>query len=276
MIISCIIAVYNEEKYILRCLTSLNKQKLDFNDQLEIIVVDDGSNDSSRQKVKSFGNIKLLSQNHLGAGAARNAGVKYARGEIYIFVDADMEFEQDFVKNLISPIQLGQAKGTYSKEEYVANWQNPIARCWNWNENLPEKKRIPTNAIGTDFRAILAEEFSKVKGYEPGGYTDTWSLYEKLGYKPKPVAHAKYYHYNPDSLMEAFKHAKWVGKRKYKLGPIGSVAALIRVSLPVSLIQGFYKAIKYHEVMFVPFKVVWDAGLSWGIIKYSLSGAGEK
>ena len=56
MIISCVIAAFNEEKYISRCLNSLGHQELEHNDQLEIIVIDDGSSDDTREKVKNFKN----------------------------------------------------------------------------------------------------------------------------------------------------------------------------------------------------------------------------
>ena len=276
MIISCVIAAFNEEKYISRCLNSLGHQELEHNDQLEIIVIDDGSSDDTREKVKNFKNVKLLNKDHEGAGPARNLGVKFARGEILVFVDADMEFEREFVKNLIAPIKLNQVKGTFSRDEYVANWDNPIARCWNWNEDLPEKRRVPVDARGTDFRAILASEFRRVNGFENSGYTDTWSLSKKFGYKPMVANHAKYYHYNPSSLKEAFFQAIWVGKRKYKMGILGYLVALARVSLPVSLIIGLFKSVKFNEPTFLLFKVVWDLGLFWGITDYAVTGRGGK
>ena len=85
--VSVIIPVYNTEKYIGEAIQSVLSQSYK---NFEIIVVDDGSTDDSRNVVKSYGpSVKLLTQNHLGASAARNLGVKESRGNILAFLDAD-------------------------------------------------------------------------------------------------------------------------------------------------------------------------------------------
>ena len=83
-LISVIIPAFNEEKTIGGCLKSLKNQSYK---QMEIIVVDDGSSDSTRNIVKGFSDIKLLTQSHKGPGQARNLGASNAKGEILIFVD---------------------------------------------------------------------------------------------------------------------------------------------------------------------------------------------
>jgi hypothetical protein len=142
-----------------------------------------------------------------------------------------MEFEPDFIEKLVAPINANNVKGTFSKLEFVKNWDNPIARCYNKNNNppLPDKMRIPQDSDeGDDFRAILKSEFMKVAGFDNTGYTDTWSLAEKLQYKAKNAPGAIYYHYNPDTLDDVYNAAQWIGKRRYKGGKAGSVAAMIR------------------------------------------------
>src|SRR3989344_8477717 len=128
MKVSVIIPVYNEEKVIQYCLESLKNQT--FRD-MEIIVVDDGSTDRTQELVKG---VMLLIQDHKGPGEARNFGAKQAKGEILVFVDADMTFDKDFIKELIKPIITEKSKGTFSKDEKVSNWDNIWAKCWNINE----------------------------------------------------------------------------------------------------------------------------------------------
>src|SRR5258708_40324123 len=100
MKVSVIIPVYNEEEVIGECLSSLKKQSAkDF----EIIVVDDGSYDSTLEILQAF-DVRIFKQNHHGPGVARNLGAKHAKGKILVFVDADMTFDRDFVKNLSKPI----------------------------------------------------------------------------------------------------------------------------------------------------------------------------
>lgn len=276
--ISIIIPSYNEKKVLRGCIESLREQTL--NDP-EIIVVDDGSTDGTLDLLKnlkrSLPNFKFIRQSHLGAGAARNAGAKLSKGEILVFVDADMTFDKDFLKNLVAPIAEGKAKGTFSKEEYVSNWESVWARCWSINEGWEPKRRHSKKYPDHQpvFRAILKSEFDKVGGFTPGGYDDDWSLSKKLGYEAVNIPSAIFYHKNPDNLIEIFEHAKWVSKRKYKLGIIGKVYNLIVYSFPDSIWQGFWKSIFKKEPLFIVFKIVYDFGAFIGILEF-LQGKGAK
>ncbi len=277
--ISVIIPTYNEEKVLSDCIESLGFQTLtDF----EIIVVDDGSTDGTLEILKNLEKLlpsfKFFQENHKGAGAARNLGAGNAKGEILVFVDADMTFDKNFLEKLTEPIRKSLVKGTFSKEEIVSNWDNPWSRCWNINEGWEEKRRHPKNFPDHQpvFRAILKSEFDKVGGFTPGGYDDDWSLSRKLGYEAISAPDAVFYHKNPSSLGEIFSHARWVGKRKYKLGFIGYLIAMVRVSLPISILIGLYKSIISRSLQFVIFKVVYDFGILIGILEYILSGKGAK
>ena len=273
MKISVIIPTYNESNAIGECIASLAKQTYhDF----EIIVVDDGSTDETPEKISS--RVTTLHQNHLGAGAARNLGVKRASGEILVFVDADMTFDKNFLKNLVKPILSGSAKGTFSKYEYVSNWENVWARCWNINQNWEERKRHPRNYPDKQkvFRAILKKEFDKVEGFTPGGYTDDYSLYDKLGYMAVSTPGAIFYHKNPSSLKEVFNHARWVGKRGYKLGAFGQTIGIVRASLAVSFMVGTFKAFINMLPQFLVFKLVYDFGILIGILEMILTGKRTK
>ena len=279
MKVSIIIPTYNEKDVLETCIESLGEQTLN---DFEIIVVDDGSKDGTLEILKnlkrSLPNFKFIRQSHLGAGAARNIGVSLSKGEILVFVDADMTFDKDFLKNLVSPIMSGEAKGTFSKEEFVSNWNNIWARCWNVNEGWEEKSRHPRNYPDRQpvFRAILKSEFTKVGGFTPGGYDDDWSLNKKLGYEAVAASNAIFYHKNPANLIEVFQHAKWVGKRKYKLGFLGYLGGLVRASLPISLVVGLYKAIKNHLPTFIIFKIVYDFGIFVGILEFLITGRKSK
>lgn len=276
MKVSVIIPIFNEESVITDCLKSLGKQSYK---DIEIIVVDDGSTDETLKRIRKLkSSIKILKQSHLGSGAARNLGAGKAGGEILVFVDADMTFDKSFVKKLVEPIIKGKAKGTFSKEEYVSNWENVWARCWNINQGWEEKRRHPKNYPNKQkvFRAIIKSEFEGAGGFTPGGYTDDYSLYEKLGFMAQNTPGAIFYHQNPANLKEIFNHAKWVGKRRYKLGFIGFIVGLIRASFPISLIVGFVKAIMNNRPEFLFFKIVYDFGIFVGILMYISSGKGAK
>lgn len=280
MKISIIIPTYNEENVIEECLKSLSKQSLkDF----EVILVDDGSSDSTLSKVKILTSslnyhLKVIQGKHEGAGASRNLGAKYAKGQILVFVDADMTFDKNFLKMLVRPMLSAKSKGVFSKDEYVSNWHNLWARCWNINEGWEAKKRHPKNYPDYQpvFRAILRTEFERVGGYTPGGYDDDWSLAKKLGYDAVVAPKAIFFHKNPASLKEVFNHAKWVGKRKYKLYALGYMVALLRSSLPASLTIGLTKSFIYSLPAFLIFKIVYDFGVFIGILNYIFTKKGGK
>jgi glycosyltransferase involved in cell wall biosynthesis len=282
MLVSVIIPTYNEEKSIAECILSLKKQTLK---NIEIICVDDGSADNTLNILEKLG-IGVYKQKHQGPAMARNLGAKKAQGKILVFVDADMTFDSNFLRNLIKPITQNKTKGTFSREEFVGNWDNVWARCWNINEGLPDKKRLPILYPDHQkvFRAILKSEFDKVGGFSKGGYTDDYTLSEKLGYEATAVNDAIFYHKNPDSLGEVYSQAKWVGKRNYKLGGFGTIFTLIKSTffgsilytirvMTIRLTGHVYTAIDRQDLpYFAIFKCVYDFGIFVGILEMIFTG----
>ena len=88
---SIIVPVYNAEKNLETCIKSLINQKTKFT--YEIICVNDGSNDASREILNRWSKcddrIIVVNQNNGGASIARNTGIKIAQGRYFFFVDAD-------------------------------------------------------------------------------------------------------------------------------------------------------------------------------------------
>ncbi|MDO8452541.1 MAG: glycosyltransferase family 2 protein [bacterium] len=279
MKVSVIIPTYNEEKVIVNCLLSLLDQSYkDF----EIILVDDGSRDKTLHLIKAFkeknSRIKVLSQPHNGPGPARNLGASIATGEILVFVDSDMTFAPIFLEKLIAPIENNEATGTFSKDELVANNENIWSICWGINEGWKKGKRHTANYPDEQkvFRAVLKSEFDRVKGFDPIGYTDDWTLSDKLGYLAVAAAGAVFHHENPSTLDEVFKQAKWIGKREYKLGVLGKLIAMARSSLPISVVVGLWKSIVNINPSFLIFKIVYDFGVFLGALTSLFGGSSAK
>jgi glycosyltransferase involved in cell wall biosynthesis len=89
--VSIIIPTYNRSHLLKRAITSvLNQQYSDF----ELIIVNDGSKDDSRKKVEEFRDKRILyiEQEHMGAAAAENKGIKASRGSYLAFIDDDDEW----------------------------------------------------------------------------------------------------------------------------------------------------------------------------------------
>lgn len=103
---SIILSIYNVEDYLKRCIDSILDQK--FTDY-EIILVDDGSTDSSSEicdeYCKSNSNIKVVHKENGGLSSARNSGLEVADGKYIFWVDADDWLESDALQILYNKIQ---------------------------------------------------------------------------------------------------------------------------------------------------------------------------
>lgn len=101
-IVSVIIPVYNCEKYIERCLSSVTGQTYT---NLEILVIIDGAVDNSLAICRSLAckdsRIRIIEKENEGPGMARNLGIKAALGEYITFVDADDSIERRFIEKLM-------------------------------------------------------------------------------------------------------------------------------------------------------------------------------
>ena len=100
--VSVIVPFYNVEKYIEKCLNSLVNQTLE---EIEIILVNDGSKDNSEKIVKQFqekypNKIKYYEKANGGLGDARNFGINYANGEYIAFLDSDDYVESVMYKEM--------------------------------------------------------------------------------------------------------------------------------------------------------------------------------
>ena len=97
--LTIIIPVYNAEKYIDRCIQSLSNQNLE---NVEVILIDDGSNDKSKEILKSYArenlnHIKFYEKSNTGVADTRNFGIKKALGNYIMFIDVDDTIEKGLI-----------------------------------------------------------------------------------------------------------------------------------------------------------------------------------
>lgn len=141
--VSVIIPVYNAEKYLNKCLDSIINQTFK---EIEIICVNDGSTDSSLNILENYKNkdnrIIIINQKNLRQVAARNNGMKIAKGEYISFIDSDDYIENNFLENMYKEAKNNDAdiavsnvksfiNNDYSNDTYVGYW------CfYNYNHNV--------------------------------------------------------------------------------------------------------------------------------------------
>lgn len=105
-LVSVIIPVYNAEEYIEECLESVKYQTYE---NIEVILVNDGSTDSSADIIKKNflkdTRFKLINQKNAGLSTARNQGIKMATGEYIVLVDSDDKVSLDYVEYLYDIIK---------------------------------------------------------------------------------------------------------------------------------------------------------------------------
>ncbi len=108
-LVSIIIPVYNGEEYLRRCLDSILNQTYK---NLEIIVVNDGSTDSTKKIIDEYKDkrIKPIHKENEGVSEARNDGIEKSTGRYISFVDADDYIEPDFVEKMLNIIKKYKVK----------------------------------------------------------------------------------------------------------------------------------------------------------------------
>ena len=120
MKISIIVPVYNEEKTISKILDKLSKVNLKI--KKEIIIVDDGSKDRSKELIEGYienkkrnktEDYRFIPKENRGKGSAIKEGIKSATGDIITIQDADLEYNPEDYKKLIKPIIQNKAEVVY-------------------------------------------------------------------------------------------------------------------------------------------------------------------
>lgn len=127
---SIIIPNYNHAAFLRDAIQSVLNQK--FRD-FEIIVVDDGSTDASREVIAQFGDqVKAIFQANKGLSAARNSGISAARGAYIGLLDADDLLEPDYLHTLVPMLEADlEAAGVYCGYRFVDELNRPLPQIEN-------------------------------------------------------------------------------------------------------------------------------------------------
>ncbi len=111
--VSIIIPVYNEKNTILDVLAKVKEAEVG-KLKKEVIIIDDGSTDGTREILKDVNNAKVFFHEfNKGKGAAIRTGLQHARGEVVLIQDADLEYNPEEYKKLLEPIITSKADVVY-------------------------------------------------------------------------------------------------------------------------------------------------------------------
>lgn len=142
--VSVIIPVYNVEQYLRECLDSVLGQTLK---EIEVICVDDGSTDHSleilREYEKRDSRVKVLTQPNTNAGAARNHGLKYAKGKYLSFLDSDDFFEANMLEKAYQRCERDNLEiVVFRSDQYVQQTKKYQPAPWTIRKELIPAKDV--------------------------------------------------------------------------------------------------------------------------------------
>ena len=175
MQISVIIPIYNAASYLERSVNSVINQTFP---NWELILVDDGSKDNSGQICDDFAQkdrrIRAIHQENAGAGAARNKGLEFAKGNYVVFVDADDFIEPFYLAKLTEhdedvvfiDVQCVDEHGKRVKEEYLSCYKE-----WKKDDLLRSQMtgKLPWGGVRKAVRrVILADNAIKYSNHRIG------------------------------------------------------------------------------------------------------------
>ena len=207
--ISVIVPVYNVEEYLEECLESIKQQT--FTD-IEVILVNDGSTDGSREICERFcqkdSRFKLINQENQGQSVARNRGVKESVGKFIMFVDSDDVINKNVLEVLLpymkTEVDIVECRMTRKKEEVYLNKPFKIVFEGNAKEailNCIAIKEVKFCPVTKLYRREIVEKVPFLEGYI---YEDVFTGINYLKHMRKIVVVdyiGYYYRVRPNSTM---------------------------------------------------------------------------
>ncbi len=188
---SVIIPAYNSEMFLAETLECLDRQLLN---DIQIIVVDDGSTDKTAKIVEEYTrklkNILYIHQENAGVSAARNNGIDYAMGKYTVFLDSDDIFTPKSLLNIYENLEENDADIAVCKIQsfgYGGNQINPVAESLAKEKSIDcsDKRLLWNFLLGNKcFRTEMLKK-SGVK-FPPLRYSEDGAFTMQLIYKEKP------------------------------------------------------------------------------------------
>lgn len=175
--VSVIVAAYNVEKTISQAVQSLLEQTYD---NIEIIVVNDGSTDTTEEILKKFTDkVLIINKVNQGLGSARNVGLEKATGDLIMFIDGDDYFAyQNVVEDLVNLSEKEGAELVVADFNYVDSNGNVLSKkkvqseiesiysgAWNklYAKILWSERRFPENILYEDSGIVMSVGISSNK-----------------------------------------------------------------------------------------------------------------
>ena len=212
-LVSVICPVYNAEDYLLQTLECITKQTYE---ELEILMVDDGSNDNSLEiclkEAEKDGRIKVIHTENNGVACARNLGLSKVSGEYVTFIDSDDIVSSNFIEVMIKAAlrtneeivtcrYYNEEKHDYQSFKEIKRREEPVVEVIDFNRYRYTNQYAHTVVWGGVYRSSLIRDMKFATDLFVG--EDTYFFAEALN-KVKSLAFVDeilyFYRYRTDSL----------------------------------------------------------------------------
>lgn len=247
---SIIVPVYNRPKEIEELLESLTKQS--FEDEFEVIIVEDGSKNTSKNIVESYAKkltIKYFLKENTGAGMSRNYGMQKASGNYFIILDSDVIVPPQYLSEVKKALEINYTDafgGADSAHESFTNLQKAINYSMTsvlttggirGKKKSVEKFQPRSFNLGISKKAFeLTNGFSTMKVGEDIDLT--FRLWEN-GFKTQLIEKAFVYHKRRSTINQFFKQTFSFGTARPVLNKMYPKTAKITYWFPTFFIVGF-------------------------------------
>jgi len=213
--VSIVIPAYNASKTISKAINASLEQTYSL-DKIEIIIVDDGSTDTTADIIKNFP-VKYLSQKNSGPATARNLGWRSAKGEIILFTDSDCVPGKDWVRKMVAMFEfddIAAVGGTYGN----ANPEYIVSLCIH-HEILYRHSTLPeyVKYLGSFNLGVRKKVLEEMNGFDES-YTiacgEDADLTYRISYKDYKLRFSRDVevgHHFPTNFLKFLKQQFWRG-----------------------------------------------------------------
>ena len=200
--VSIIVPVYNVENYLAKCLDSLISQTLQ---NIEILVVNDGSKDNSEQIIQDYAQkfpekIKAFNKENGGLSDARNFGIDRASGDYLGFVDSDDYVTSTMFEEMVNLAEKHQAKMVICNIQKVDQYGN-VTQKLTQIPNMPEKIDLTDHfSVFSDLsyfacNKLFKKELFNAKRFKKGVHFEDIQLIPQLLLECEVLAQTQNFHY---------------------------------------------------------------------------------
>ncbi len=224
--ISVIVPVFNGEETIEECIQSLLNLSYP-EDRYEIIIVDNKSTDNTKKIVEKYP-VKLLLETKRGSYAARNAGIRTAKGDILAFTDSDCIVDKNWLKYIIKKFDDAEVGGVggkviaYNPVTIVEQYTTKFSGVLDQETFVGYKEPFIVTANAAYRRDVLYKVGLFDESFVSGGDVDlgwrvSWQGF-KIVYEPKAIVYHKHRTTLKGLFLQFFKYAEGHAKlfKKYR------------------------------------------------------------